>query len=262
MSKFRAFYNNHLTHMENRVDEVVFQTTEQKLSELEDFHKIYPGIFVWVLVNDKTVSAIEDITDVIEAVQKAEGGIMLHSIKEITPELVDALHKLNVKVSCLQMVQTFAGVDYMLNTAKIDDFGITTPITFDMDNVVKISGYENSPRIWICPDVAQYETGDSEKGFYVLPQGLSLFEQKYHINTFFIQNYSKNISTVLDIYGEGKWNPIIWPLITGYKNETIEGNSLLPHFTDRRANCKQACFYRTHCNVCNLTIKYPKIEET
>ena len=260
MSKFRAFYNNHLTHIENRVDEVVFQASEQRLYELEEFHRIYPTVFIWILIDNKTVSDVTDIADEINAAQCAKGGIMLHSIKEVTPELIENLHKLNVKVSCLQMVQTFAGVDYMLNSG-IDDFGITTPLTFNMNNVIALCGYENMCHIWVCPDVSQYEAGDSEKGFYILPHHLCLFEEGYLIKTFFIQNYSKNISTVLDIYAEGKWNPVIWPLITGYKNKTIEGSAVLPTFAVRRATCKQSCFYRGHCETCKLTIRYPKIEE-
>jgi hypothetical protein len=260
MSKFRAFYNNYLTHIENRVDEIVFQTSEQKLSELEEFHKIYPSVFIWILTNNIVVNSVTDIADEIAIAQQVNGGIMLFTLSEVTPELVEDLHKLNVKVSCLQMVHTFAGIDYMLNSG-IDDFGITNPITFDMNNVRELCGFENMRHIWVCPDVSQHEAGNSEKGFYILPQHLSLFEEEYLIETFFIQNYSKNISTVLDIYAEGKWNPVIWPLIAGYKNETIEGNALLPTFAIRRATCKQSCFYRGHCETCKLTIKYPKIEE-
>lgn len=260
MYKFRAFYNNHITHLENRLDEVVFNGDIQNLDELKEFHKIYPDIFIWILTDINPDTFLAHMPNSVEAAQDFVGGIMLGSIKQVNKKVVDILHHLNVKVSCIEPVYTFAGVQHMLD-CEIDDFGITNPITFNMDAVTKICGFDRMNRVWVCPDISQYEAGESEKGFYILPQHLKFFAEEFKIEKFFIMNESISTSAVIDIYTNEEWNPIIWPLVTGYTNKEIEAGKLLPTFAIRRANCKHVCFHSGHCNTCCLTIKSPKIEE-
>lgn len=235
----------------SEADEIIIKYTH-KTTELLDFIKEYKEE-QRIVIDITQIETIDESNSMIwrAAMEQHKNFAVKLSLYQET--YLEIIKENKIPFFFAEGADTWDKLAYITEAGAADVY-IVNDFGFDMQNISDFCK-QNNIKIRVIPNVVQTSATlennlDTFKMFYIRPEDVYFYSS--FVDTFEFDGLLEKQPVYISIYKEGKWNDDLSLLILGLE-KSIQNNTIIPTFAERRSNCRKLCWLKK-CHLCdNIT---------